>query len=348
MHSLIIHDISRDILTSKVYEGDPQTEVNRIKSIENGDDYNLSAISMSTHTGTHIDAPLHFSSDGSSISKMRLNTFTGKCTVVTVNGILTGEDMDKILAHSRKKLLLHGNCKAFVSAFAARVLADSDVAMIGTDAQSIAPEYDENETHKILAEAGIAILENPYILVTDKKISSINDLLPLLEAIMKQSRPLLLIAEEVDGEALSTLTLNTLRGSFNSVAVKAPSFGEKQREYLQDIALLTGATFVDKDLVSDLKQISLDVLGEAKIVKVFKDKTIIIGGNANKTEIEELKEKLKAELSAQTENYEIVKLEDRIARLSDGVAVIEVGAPSEIEMHEKKLRIEDALSATDI
>lgn len=102
---MIIHDISRDILTSKVYEGDPQTEVNRIKSIENGDDYNLSAISMSTHTGTHIDAPLHFSSDGSSISKMRLNTFTGKCTVVTVNGILTGEDMDKILAHSRKKLL---------------------------------------------------------------------------------------------------------------------------------------------------------------------------------------------------------------------------------------------------
>lgn len=160
MHSLIIHDISRDILTSKVYEGDPQTEVNRIKSIENGDDYNLSAISMSTHTGTHIDAPLHFSSYGSSISKMRLNTFTGKCTVVTVNGILTGEDMDKILAHSRKKLLLHGNCKAFVSAFAARVLADSDVVMIGTDAQSIAPEYDENETHKILAEAGIAILEN--------------------------------------------------------------------------------------------------------------------------------------------------------------------------------------------
>ena len=160
MHSLIIHDISRDILTSKVYEGDPQTEVNRIKSIENGDDYNLSAISMSTHTGTHIDAPLHFSSDGSSISKMRLNTFTGKCTVVTVNGILTGEDMDKILAHSRKKLLLHGNCKAFVSAFAARVLADSDVVMIGTDAQSIAPEYDENETHKILANAGIAILEN--------------------------------------------------------------------------------------------------------------------------------------------------------------------------------------------
>lgn len=143
-----------------MFDGDPKTEVTKVKSIKNGDDYNLSAISISTHTGTHIDAPLHFSDDGSPISKMRLNTFTGKCTVVSVSGILTGEDMDKILAHSRKKLLLHGNGKAFVTAFAARVLADSDVAMIGTDAQSIAPEFDENETHNILAEAGIAILEN--------------------------------------------------------------------------------------------------------------------------------------------------------------------------------------------
>ena len=160
MHSLIIHDISRDTLTSKVYDGDPKTQVTKIKSIENGDDYNLSAVSFCTHTGTHIDAPLHFASDGNSISKMRLNTFTGKCTVVTVSGVLTGEDMDKILSHSRKKLLLHGNSKAFVSPFAARVLADSEIAMIGTDAQSIAAEYDETETHKILANAGIAILEN--------------------------------------------------------------------------------------------------------------------------------------------------------------------------------------------
>lgn len=160
VHSLIIHDISRDTLACEVYEGDPQTQVDRVKSIENGDDYNLSSVSICTHTGTHIDAPLHFSQDGSSISEMRLNTFTGKCTVVSVSGILTGKDMDEILAKSRKKLLLHGNSKAFVSAFAARVLADSDVVMIGTDAQSIAPEYDEKETHKILAEAGIAVLEN--------------------------------------------------------------------------------------------------------------------------------------------------------------------------------------------
>lgn len=160
MHSLIIHDISRDTLTSAVYDGDPQTEVTKIKSINSGDDYNLSAVRLCTHTGTHIDAPLHFCEDGKSISQMRLNTFTGKCTVVSVSGILTGEDMDEILAHSRKKLLLHGNGSAFVSAFAARVLADSDVAMIGTDAQSIAPEYEEMQTHKILAEAGIAILEN--------------------------------------------------------------------------------------------------------------------------------------------------------------------------------------------
>lgn len=160
VHSLIIHDISRDTLTCEVYEGDPQTTVDRLKSIENGDDCNLSVISLCTHTGTHIDAPLHFCSDGSSVTDIRLNTFTGKCTVVTVSGILTGEDMDKILAKSRKKLLLHGNSGAFISAFAARVLADSSVVLIGTDAQSIAPDYDEEATHKILAEAGIVIIEN--------------------------------------------------------------------------------------------------------------------------------------------------------------------------------------------
>lgn len=194
--------------------------------------------------------------------------------------------------------------------------------------------------------SSLATLENPYILVTDKKISNISEILPLLEQVMKESRPLLLIAEDIEGEALSTLALNTLRGSFNSVGVKAPSFGEKQKEYLQDIALLTGATYIDKSLNSDLKQVSLEHLGEAKVVKVSKDKTIIIGGMANRPEIEKLKQKLKSQLETESENYEIVKLEDRIARLSDGVAIIEVGAPSEIEMREKKLRIEDALSAT--
>lgn len=196
----------------------------------------------------------------------------------------------------------------------------------------------ENSTH--------ALLENPYILITDKKISNINELLPLLETVVKTSKPLFVIAEDVDGEALSALVVNNLRGSFSSVAVKAPSFGEKQKEFLEDIALLTGGTFISKDLDFDLKSITLEELGTASYVKVYKDKSIIVGGNSNTEKIELLKEKLHNSLLSETEAYETVKIEDRLARLSDGVAIIEVGAPSEIEMREKKLRIEDALSAT--
>ena len=191
-----------------------------------------------------------------------------------------------------------------------------------------------------------ANLDNPYILVCDKKITNINDILPLLEEVMKTSRPLLIIAEDVDGEALSTLAINTLRGSFNSVAVKAPSFGEKQKEFLEDIALLTGANFISKDLKIDLKTVTIEDLGEATNVKVFKDKTVIIGGKSKSEEILEIKEILSKQKELEADTYELTKIEDRLARLGGGVAVIEVGAPSEIEMREKKLRIEDALSAT--
>ncbi len=194
--------------------------------------------------------------------------------------------------------------------------------------------------------SNVANLENPYIFVTDKKITNINDILPLLEEIIKTSRPLLIVAEDVDGEALSTIAINTLRGSFNCVAVKAPSFGEKQKDYLQDIAMLTGANFFSKDLNSDIKTASLNDLGEASIVKVTKDKTTIVGGKVKTEEIEATKQKLRSLLAETVEDYERTVYEDRLARLSDGVAVIEVGAPSEIEMREKKLRIEDALSAT--
>lgn len=209
-------------------------------------------------------------------------------------------------------------------------------------------EFDRGYISPYMAsqETGIASLENPYILVTDKKISNINDILPLLEQVMHESKPLLIIAEDVDGEALSTLALNTIRGSFNSVAVKAPSFGEKQKDYLEDISLLTGANFISKDLSFDLKTITIDDLGEATNVKVYKDKTTIIGGKSKLEQIEEVKNHLRTKLSDDIDNYEKVNIEDRLARLSDGVAVIEVGAPSEIEMREKKLRIEDALSAT--
>lgn len=200
--------------------------------------------------------------------------------------------------------------------------------------------------YMIPQNSNFANLENPYILVTDKKISNINEILPLLEEVMKSSRPLLIIAEDVDGDALSTLAINTLRGSLNTVAVKSPSFGEKQKEFLEDISLLTNAVFISKDLNYDLKNASINELGEATNIKIFKDKTVIIGGKSNTEKIEIIKAKLREMQKKELDNYELVKIEDRLARLSGGVAVIEVGAPSEIEMQEKKLRIEDALSAT--
>lgn len=157
---MIIHDISRDTINTHVYDGDPETRAQRIKSIENGDGYNLTEISMSVHSGTHIDAPLHFYDEGSSIDNIRLNTFFGKCTVISVSGILTGEDMERLLPYCKRRVLFHGEGKTFISHSAAIVLAESRVVLVGTDAQSIAPSFDEERTHRELARAGIVILEN--------------------------------------------------------------------------------------------------------------------------------------------------------------------------------------------
>ena len=157
---MIIHDISRDTINTPVYDGDPETRAERIKSIENGDGYNLTDISMSVHSGTHIDAPLHFYDEGSSIDNIRLNTFFGKCTVISVSGILTGEDMERLLPYCKRRVLFHGEGKTFISHSAAIVLAESRVVLVGTDAQSIAPSFDEERTHRELARAGIVILEN--------------------------------------------------------------------------------------------------------------------------------------------------------------------------------------------
>ena len=157
---MIIHDISKDTITTPVYEGDPITKAEFIKSIDKGDAYNLSAISMSTHAGTHIDAPFHFCSEGNSINNIRLNTFYGKCTVISIEGILTGEDMERLLPYCKKRVIFHGNGNTYISRSAAVVLADSRVVLVGTDAESIAPSFDEAETHLILARADIAILEN--------------------------------------------------------------------------------------------------------------------------------------------------------------------------------------------
>ena len=157
---MIIHDISRDALTAPVFEGDPNPEVEHLKSMENLDEYNLSYIKMTTHSGTHIDAPLHFCKDGASVDQIRLNTFCGKCTVITIEGILTGADMERLLPYCKRRILFRGNGKTFISHSAAIVLADSKVVLVGTDANSIAPSFDEANTHRVLARAGIAVLEN--------------------------------------------------------------------------------------------------------------------------------------------------------------------------------------------
>lgn len=191
-----------------------------------------------------------------------------------------------------------------------------------------------------------AELENPVILITDKKISSIQEILPLLEQIVKTGQKLLIIAEEVEGEALATLILNKLRGGLNVVAVKAPGFGDKRKAMLEDIAILTGGVVISEEVGLELKAATLDQLGRAKTVKIDKDNTIIVEGAGNAKEISNRVKQLKALHAAETSEYEKEKLQERLAKLAGGVAVIKVGAATEIEMKEKKLRIEDALSAT--
>ena len=157
---MIIHDISRDTLTTPVYDGDPETTVTRLKNMDESDEYNLSAVSMSVHAGTHIDAPLHFWDEGKAIDDIRLNTFYGKCTVVTVEGILTGDDMERLLPYCKRRVLFRGSGNTFLSHSAAIVLAESKVVLVGTDADSIAPPFDTARPHRELGRAGIVVLEN--------------------------------------------------------------------------------------------------------------------------------------------------------------------------------------------
>lgn len=191
-----------------------------------------------------------------------------------------------------------------------------------------------------------AELDNPYILITDKKISQIAEILPILEQIVKQNAKLLIIADEVEGEALTTIILNKLRGTFTCVAVKAPSFGDKRKALLEDIAILTGGKVLSEEFGIDFKQVGLDMLGRARSVKVDKDTTTIVEGAGDSKSIEERVKFIRGMLAKETSDYEKEKLADRLAKLAGGVAVIKVGAPTEVEMKEKKLRIEDALSAT--
>ena len=204
-----------------------------------------------------------------------------------------------------------------------------------------ASPYMVTDTDKMIAE-----LDNPFILITDKKISSIQEILPLLEQVVKTGGKLLIIAEDVEGEALTTLILNKLRGSFTCVAVKAPGFGDRRKAMLEDIAILTGGQVITEDLGLDLKSANINMLGRAKSVKVDKDNTIIVEGAGTTDAIAQRVAQIRNQLAETTSDYDKEKLQERLAKLAGGVAQIAVGAATEVEMKERKLRIEDALNAT--
>jgi len=265
-----------------------------------------------------------------------VNTSTDIARIATISS--SDEELGNIIAEAMEKVTSDGVITVEESKTADTV---SDVVEgMQFDRGYISP-YMVTDTDKMEA-----IIDDAYLLITDKKISNIQEILPLLEQILQSGKKLVIVAEDVEGEALSTILVNKLRGTFTCVAVKAPGFGDRRKEMLQDIAILTGGEVITADLGLDLKETQIDQLGKARQVKVSKENTIIVDGAGDKAAIDSRIAQIKVQIENTTSDFDREKLQERLAKLSGGVAVIKVGAATETEMKEKKLRIEDALSAT--
>ena len=271
--------------------------------------------------------------------KANSQAVNGSADIARVGTVSSGdEEIGKLIAEAMEK----------VTAAGVITIEESKTAETGLDVVEgmqfdrgyISP-YMVTDTDKMEA-----VVDDPYLLITDKKISSIQDILPVLEQIVKAGQKLVIIAEDVEGDALSTLLVNRLRGSFNCVCVKAPGFGDRRKEMLRDIAILTGGTYFANELNMNLQEAQLSDLGRARQIKVNKDTTVIVDGCGNSEEIQNRIHEIKAAIGVTTSEYDREKLQERLAKLSGGVAVIKVGAQTEVAMKEQKLRVEDALNAT--
>ena len=271
--------------------------------------------------------------------KKQAKTVDGSKDIARVGAVSSGdEEIGKLIADAMEKVSADGVITIEESKTAETY--SEVVEGMQFDRGYITP-YMVTDTEKMEAN-----LDDPYILITDKKISVITDLLPILEQLVQAGKKLLIIAEDVEGEALNTLIVNKLRGTLNAVCVKAPGFGDRRKEMLQDIAILTGGTVISEEVGLELKSATLDMLGHARQVKITKENTTIVDGAGDSQAIQDRIAQIRAQIAATTSEYDKEKLQERLAKLAGGVAVIKVGAATETEMKEKKLRIEDALNAT--
>lgn len=267
------------------------------------------------------------------------STLTGKDQIAKVAAISAGdEEVGQLIADAMEKVSNDG------------VITIEESKSMETELDLVeGMQFDRGYLSPYMAtdmDKMVAELDNPYVLITDKKISNIQEILPILEQIIQSGAKLLIIAEDVEGEALATLVLNRLRGTFSVVAVKAPGFGDRRKAMLQDIAILTGGTVISEEVGLDLKEATMDMLGRAKSVKVQKEHTIIVDGAGTKTDIDARVAQIRTQIEETTSEFDKEKLQERLAKMAGGVAVIKVGAATETEMQEKKLRMEDALAAT--